>query len=55
MRKATVIEVRADGRKFGWLGHNCLECHGSGETEDARRCPKCGGTGEAYGEIREPA
>lgn len=54
----TVIEIKEDGRKFGWLGIKCEKCNGSGEVyldwkDNEGRCPDCAGTGEAYGEIKE--
>lgn len=60
MGKPTIIETREDGRTFGWLGVTCPRCKGSGqESEDwrgsSKGCGGCGGTGEAYGEIKPDA
>lgn len=56
MGKPTVMETRKDDRTFGWLGVKCAKCAGRGLEIDAwsdrQGCSGCGGTGEAYGEIK---
>lgn len=41
-------EIR-DGKLYGWTGRKHEPCKGTGETNEARRCDSCGGTGEEWG------
>lgn len=46
-------EIR-DGNLYGWTGHNCPKCNGTGEdfsdnNAPFTHCRHCGGTGEQWG------
>lgn len=49
------MELGKDGVWRDWTGLDCPACKGSGEDEEARRCGKCGGTGEEYGPVTAPS
>lgn len=47
-------EVR-NGKLYGWTGHDCSTCKGTGENNDdiPSACKNCGGTGEEWGLMPE--